>query len=148
MSGQTADIFPDILLVRRLQREAAGLTAGRAATALHDLEVDRVPLQRSLDDAVTGYRRNLSEGPFNPAITDGWRMLIGEQAAILEDHDGQLDLARKDASEAKQEWHKSQGREELARDLARQVARRRQRRNDERHMADHADLLAQRRRVL
>ena len=135
----------EIARIRRLQCDAAEMAAGQAACELRKLQAGREPLKNAVSEAAQGYLQSLASSQFNPFVRDGWRMLISNRTDELIEHEGKIELASYEASEAETEWNCASGRRELADALDRQTRRRLSRLEDELRIADHADQLLARR---
>ena len=134
----------DIARMRAVQRDAAEIAAGQAEQASRSLGEQRHALEQAVGFAVDGYRRNLTDGRFDNALAENWRLAVVGCVEDLGAHDATLAKAKLEADRKAKDWHLACGRSEQSETVKRETLRKVRRHQDEEAMTDAADLLLSR----
>lgn len=139
-----AILLAEIVKVRCVQEQAAGMEVARSNSELNDLAGEKSGALRQLEDDQARWSAAMGAPAFDPALAGAWSAAVLETEASVQAVEARIAEAMDRKTERSQAWRLTLARADVAKDLSRAAHREQARQSEEATLSELADRFAAR----
>lgn len=137
-----ARVLADIVKVRCVQEQAAGMEVARSNSELGDLAAEKSGALHQLDDDQASWSAAMGAPAFDPSLAGAWSAAVLATEASVHAVEDRIAEAKDRKAERSQAWRLTLARADVAKDLSRAAHREQARLSEEATLSELSDRFA------